>query len=588
MPNCLEVALAYAARGKSIVPVGRNKVPIIISWAEYQRRVATEEEIKAWFGKSPDANIALVCGEISDILVIDCDSAEAVITIQEMLPESMEIPIQNTPSGGAHFFFRHAPGLVSRANAKTKIDVKTGGGYVVISPSADNRGSWSWVNGNDIFSITPPTLPRDVYEYLRAANSIYNNIKALNNNSLYKGGDSTTVLNDSKRPLKSVDDSLDDSKATVNGFELGSRDQEMFSFANALIKGGYDEDKARKVLRFFAINFCDPPWTIKEADDKLNSAINRDKRFEIEKDISLATRVRDAILSHPGNFLLSQLRSELSLLSKGEYDQMCKVIERMVREHTIERISGGKRGEYHTIDKTIETIYYKNATPGTGQKLVLPLGVSDKTIFFPRSIVVVAGVTGFGKTTFLLNVIKENMKRFNFIYFSSEMDAIALHFKLSKFDLPVDQWEFDAISDMCWDVNNIQDKIQPNAINVIDYIDPDGERAYDIGRIITNISKKLDQGMALIATQKRKDLEYSAGGVWSAKASSLYLALDFGTINIVKNRYREMDQNPLDTRRDFVIEAGQKFVANGDWYNPNEVKKPKKEYKDRGFLGADD
>jgi len=46
----------------------------IVGWTEYQKRLPTEEEVKGWFDQNPDANIGIVTGKVSGIVVFDLDS----------------------------------------------------------------------------------------------------------------------------------------------------------------------------------------------------------------------------------------------------------------------------------------------------------------------------------------------------------------------------------------------------------------------------------------------------------------------------------------------------------------------------------
>ena len=45
----------------------------LVPWIEYQSRRPTEEEICRWWQQYPNANIGIVTGKISGIVVIDLD-----------------------------------------------------------------------------------------------------------------------------------------------------------------------------------------------------------------------------------------------------------------------------------------------------------------------------------------------------------------------------------------------------------------------------------------------------------------------------------------------------------------------------------
>ena len=72
--NNLEAALRYTRSGLSVIPVGRNKRPVI-TWEPYQRTIADEKTIRTWFKKEAN-NLAVVTGLVSGgLVVIDFDEA---------------------------------------------------------------------------------------------------------------------------------------------------------------------------------------------------------------------------------------------------------------------------------------------------------------------------------------------------------------------------------------------------------------------------------------------------------------------------------------------------------------------------------
>ena len=68
MASLLADALAYAENGYAVIPVGRNKIPLIKDWPI---KAATDcQQIISWWSQWPDANIAIVCGEKSGGLIV--------------------------------------------------------------------------------------------------------------------------------------------------------------------------------------------------------------------------------------------------------------------------------------------------------------------------------------------------------------------------------------------------------------------------------------------------------------------------------------------------------------------------------------
>ena len=145
----LEWALKYRAKGYSVIPVGSDKRPLI-EWTKYQKELPEEDQVKKWWDKQSPPNLAIVTGKLSNLTVIDTDSDEATKKIQEMIPESLEVPVQSSPRGGRHFFFQYQPDLTSKRIEKD-IDIKTEGGLITVAPSMNgHRKHWFWPDGAPI------------------------------------------------------------------------------------------------------------------------------------------------------------------------------------------------------------------------------------------------------------------------------------------------------------------------------------------------------------------------------------------------------------------------------------------------------
>jgi hypothetical protein len=98
----LQEALTYLGRA-SIIPLGRDKRPLI-NWKEFQTRQATEEEVRGWFDKWPEANIGIVTGKISNVVVVDVEKGGST----EGLPETV---VAKTGGGGWHYYYQYQAGV---------------------------------------------------------------------------------------------------------------------------------------------------------------------------------------------------------------------------------------------------------------------------------------------------------------------------------------------------------------------------------------------------------------------------------------------------------------------------------------------
>lgn len=147
-------ALGYAARGWSVIPMQPHDKRPLIAWREFQQRVAGAEEIAAWFARRPDANIGIVTGRLSGLVVVDVDvrhgGPDSVAQLEARhgpLPPSVE---SATGGGGRHLYFAHPGHLVSnRVALLPGVDLRGDGGCVVAPPSIHPNGQrYRWLPGH--------------------------------------------------------------------------------------------------------------------------------------------------------------------------------------------------------------------------------------------------------------------------------------------------------------------------------------------------------------------------------------------------------------------------------------------------------
>jgi bifunctional DNA primase/polymerase-like protein/uncharacterized protein DUF3987 len=158
-------------RGWSIIPVGRNKVPLVKHWKPYQERRPTPNEITNWETMRPPA-WAVVTGKISGIITLDFDGEAGRKTLELLHLK----PHRSTPSGGFHVDFIHPGWKVPTLNGKAKralgekwrgLDIRGDGGYVLFRGRTD-KGQYHWIGAHEPYSLD--TLPRELREFLGLLN----------------------------------------------------------------------------------------------------------------------------------------------------------------------------------------------------------------------------------------------------------------------------------------------------------------------------------------------------------------------------------------------------------------------------------
>ena len=514
---------------------------------QYRKRIASREEIESWYKKNPNFNVGIVTGKLSNLFVVDHDKYKPDYSEEialQYIPDSTITPTASTPRGGQHQYYANPEELISIGSRfLPAMDYRCENGHIVAPPSVNGNGkSYEWILKPEETELA--VVPAPVLSLLN---------KSINKNKyIYAQGEVTSKFDqDTNRPQVTSSD--------LKYFIDGRRDEDLFHTAYHLLKSGSDIHFVEQVLERLILSWGekpDPKW-IKA---KIDSALQRVQK----RDINFADEVRDFVLTSNGLFLTSDVINRLQLTSRQGKKNVVNVLLRLHKEGIIER-AGQKNGCYRRIDNEIEFMDFANADVNNVIDIRLPLNIHLKTKFFPKAAIIVAGVSGMGKTLFSFNAIAENFGKFPIFYFNSEMGPEALKMKLSYFPVPISEWSKHMKVVDQWDFNNIADKVQPDGFNVIDYLEPEGDKPYNIHGVISAIIRRLDKGIALICIQKKPGAAMGTGGIYSIKAATLALSLEWGKLEIIKNRFREADQFPSLNKIDFEVHKGYKFVSKGGW-----------------------
>ena len=161
--------------GLNVIPVrARSKSPPLVDWRKYQYQRADEATIKKWLSRWPDANLAIITGRISGVVVLDADGSAAKATLASMggVPATWTV---RTPNGH-HYYFRY-PRYLRRARGRIKnfvkklpgLDLRADGGYVIAPGSAHPSGDvYTWEPGlspNDVPLADPPDWLKELLDF---------------------------------------------------------------------------------------------------------------------------------------------------------------------------------------------------------------------------------------------------------------------------------------------------------------------------------------------------------------------------------------------------------------------------------------
>lgn len=136
MTTTLDAALEYLERGWSVIPIWKGKKnPSIEGWKEYQTRLPTEDEVIAWFDGT-NHDIAVICGSVSNLAVVDTDNEEATKFAAEQGWDRS--PYRVKTRKGFHYYFSTSE-VVKKGKIAEGIDLQAEGAYVLAPPSTDKE-----------------------------------------------------------------------------------------------------------------------------------------------------------------------------------------------------------------------------------------------------------------------------------------------------------------------------------------------------------------------------------------------------------------------------------------------------------------
>ena len=159
----IEDAQKYVKMGFSVIPVKPRDKVAAVSWAEYQKRLPTEQEIKQWFNGGEN-NIAIICGKVSgNLVVFDFDDLNVVPFVVGSIGEVAKKTMVVRTGKGYHVYYRmKEPSNFKLSNIK--VDVKGEGGYVLAPPSIHPSGIKYEVVGTDKIADAKPELTNRLKE----------------------------------------------------------------------------------------------------------------------------------------------------------------------------------------------------------------------------------------------------------------------------------------------------------------------------------------------------------------------------------------------------------------------------------------
>ena len=148
----LDWALDAARRGFPVFPLMANSKKPPAEMDRWQYRATTDEaQIRQWWTRWPDANIACFTGSLFVYDIDPRNGGDVTFEKDQMVEGFPQTLVSKTAGGGNHLFFSLPPHTVVRVpkhafGKNCGVDGKSWGGYVVLPGSTIDGNTYEWMN----------------------------------------------------------------------------------------------------------------------------------------------------------------------------------------------------------------------------------------------------------------------------------------------------------------------------------------------------------------------------------------------------------------------------------------------------------
>jgi hypothetical protein len=475
MNELLEAALHYAEHFKwSVIPLspGAKIPPKYFEVMPFRERIASRQEIEAWWEENPKYNVGIITGKISNLLVVDLDKYKPQYKEENAIlhfGDNINTPITETPRGGNHLYFEY-PGhrITIGEGILPAIDWRGEGGYTVAPPSINGNGkSYQWIQNCDEFSRM--TCPASFKDALIKKSTLYGRVTDPRDNTV------TSVTE-------------------CDIWEDGTRDKNLFHIAHCLTQTKNTEDYIRQTLRAIVLSWGerDEGWI----NAKIKSALDREERRER----NIQAEVDSFISVTTGDFSVTYMDKELGCVTTRDMAAARKALSR--RKDTLVEKAGTRDGWWRRIDTEIEILDF-DEPEGEAHPVLLPFDLHNLVKIYEGNIILISGEFNAGKSLFGLTALVMNKNRMPIRFISSEMKVPEIKGRFKWFGVDKDCWMPDANCKYIALKNNLPALLLPDGLNIIDYLEfPEGDftRASEYMR---QIHDRLKHGVAIVCNQHK-------------------------------------------------------------------------------------
>ena len=512
-----------AEKGFSMIP-GNGKAPIEKDWTKWCH-------VRRPFNRSDflGHNALVACGPASGALVLDADDLVLFGRVGTKngwsLPPTFTV---ETGSGTDHYYYQYPnDGQVygNRAFKKLGFDLRGDGGCVVAAGSIHPDTGRAYFITKDV-PLAP--APAWILEQYRTGGP---------------GGSGQVDL-----------DTLQISSAmreTIrNGAPKGQRSEAMMKALVSLLGAGVPESDIYRIFDSYPIG---EKYREKGSsrDRWLRDEIGRARQYvgQNEKDgrISQEALVTQFIEENPGWASIDDVSRWTGVPAKNAKVYLARAFTKGIMERHPTRA-----GLYRRVITHAGFVDYKNIDPETEELNVRYPGGYEKYIRTPAGgVFTLGGESGAGKTTYCLNFIRLNDERHKIVYISTEFNRNEVRGALERFAhetdpalyREIDDWKFQLYECIGMTLTQLKERIVPDAINIIDWVQMSADDYPNLGAEITLMKSKVGQGLLVLVMQKDPDRDHTRGRYQGVDATYLTLLIsktgrpDVTTYKVTKARY---------------------------------------------------
>ena len=222
------------ANGKDECAVGKH--PMLPKWPEKATQDA--DVINGWWSKTPKANLGIVAGKKSGIVVLDVDPRhggdESLKLLEERHGKFPDTLRAITGGDGEHIIFRYPEGqtIKNKTSVAPGLDIRSDNGQIVAAPSVHASGkTYKWKT--NFMETAIAEMPDWLLKMLIAE------------------PEPKQTVTKGRRPT--------DTKTTVMYIEEGRRNDRLTSMAGSLWKKGLSKEAVYAELKVQNKSACKPP-----------------------------------------------------------------------------------------------------------------------------------------------------------------------------------------------------------------------------------------------------------------------------------------------------------------------------------------